>query len=84
VYPPMAVKAQVEGKVILMIVVDERGDVLEATVVTASPPGIFEDAAIAAMLQWKFNPAKQRDLPIKVRLAYPIEFTLTGGIPPSE
>lgn len=82
-YPSMAVKAGVEGKVILNIVVDERGDVLEATVVTANPPGIFEDAAIAAMLQWKFKPAKQRDLPIKVRLAYPINFTLTGGIPPS-
>ncbi len=81
-YPPMAVKAGVEGKVILMIVVDERGDVLEATIVTASPPGIFEDAAIAAMLQWKFNPAKQRDQAIKVRLAYPIEFTLTTGRPP--
>jgi len=80
----MAVKAEVEGKVILMIVVDEKGDVLEAEVVTASPPGIFEDAAVAAMMQWKFKPAMQRDRPIKVRLAYPIEFTLTGNIPPSE
>ncbi len=79
----MAVKAGVEGKVTLNIVVDERGNVLEATVVIANPPGIFEDAAIAAMLQWKFKPAMQRDLPIKVRLAYPIEFRLTT-IPPSE
>lgn len=81
-YPQMAVKAGVEGRVILNIVVDERGDVLEATVVTASPPGIFEDAAIAAMMQWKFKPAKQRDLAIKVRLAYPIVFSLTDQPPP--
>lgn len=82
VYPPMAVKAGVEGKVILNIVVDEKGDVLEATIVMASPPGIFEDAAIAAMLQWKFKPAMQRDQPIKVRLGYPIEFVLTDHRPP--
>ncbi len=82
IYPPMAVKAGVEGKVILNIVVDEKGNVLEATIVMASPPGIFEDAAITAMLQWKFKPAMQRDQPIKVRLGYPIEFVLTDHRPP--
>jgi protein TonB len=80
-YPPIARKAGVEGKVTLLIVIDEEGNVLEADVVFASPAGIFEDAARKAILQWKFKPARQRDKPIKVRMAWPMEFTLKA-IPP--
>jgi protein TonB len=67
--------------VLLQIVIDEEGNVLEADVVFASPAGIFEDAARKAILQWKFKPARQRDKPIKVRMAWPMEFTLKA-IPP--
>ena len=81
-YPEIARKAGVEGKVILQIVVDERGNVLEAQVIVAQPPGIFEDAAIEAIMQWKFKPAKQRDKPIKVRMGQTMDFTLKD-IPPS-
>jgi len=75
-YPAQAVRDSIEGRVIMNVVINEEGDVIEATVVTAVPPEIFNQAAIAAMMQWKFKPAKQRNHPIKVRLAYPIEFRL--------
>ncbi len=81
-YPPIARKAGVEGKVILQIVIDEQGNVLTADVVFAQPSGIFEEAAIKAIMQWKFKPAKQRDKPIKVRMAWPMEFSLKARIPP--
>jgi len=81
-YPEIARKAGVEGKVVLQIVVDELGNVLEAVPIVAQPPGIFEDAAIEAMLQWKFKPAKQRDKAIKVRMGQTMEFTLKD-IPPA-
>ena len=81
-YPPIARKAGVEGRVQLLIVVDEEGNVIDAQVVFANPPGIFEEAAIKAIMQWKFKPAKQRDKPIKVQMGWPIEFTLKGVIPP--
>jgi protein TonB len=80
-YPPIARKAGVEGKVLLQIVIDEEGNVLQADVVFAQPSGIFEDSAIKAIMQWKFKPAKQRDKAIKVRMAWPMEFTLRT-IPP--
>ena len=76
-YPKEALQDGTEGKVILNIVVDEKGVVLEVSVVTANPPGVFDDSAITAMKQWEFEPAESRGQPIKVRLAYPIEFTLT-------
>ena len=81
-YPEIARKAGVEGRVVLQIVVDEKGNVLEAVPIVATPPGIFEDAAIEAMMQWKFKPAKQRDKAIKVRMGQTMEFTLKD-IPPA-
>jgi len=83
-YPSIARKAGVEGKVLLTIVIDEEGNVIKADVVFASPAGIFEDAAIKAILQWKYKPAKQRDKPIKVAMGYTMEFTLKERIPPQE
>lgn len=75
-YPKEALQDRAEGKVILNIVVDEEGVVTDAKVITADPPGVFDEAAIEAMKQWVFEPAEQAGVPIKVRLAYPIQFTL--------
>ncbi|MFC1627516.1 TonB family protein [Gemmatimonadota bacterium] len=75
-YPEEALQDGSEGKVILNIVVDEKGVVTEAKVITADPPGVFDEAAIEAMKQWVFEPAEQAGVPIKVRLAYPIVFSL--------
>ena len=80
-YPEIARKAGVEGRVILQIVVDEKGNVIEAVPVVATPPGIFEEAAVEAIMQWKFKPAKQRDKAIKVRMGQTMVFTLKD-IPP--
>jgi len=80
-YPEIARKAGVEGRVVMQIVVDEQGNVLEAVVIFAQPSGIFEEAAIKAILQWKFKPAKQRDKAIKVRMGQVMEFSLKN-IPP--
>ena len=81
-YPDIARKAGVEGKVFMTIVVDEKGNVIDAQVIVAQPPGIFEDAALEAIFQWKYKPARQRDKPIKVRVGQAMEFTLKDGKPP--
>jgi TonB family protein len=81
-YPPLALKERVEGKVILQVVIDEDGNVVEAEVLFAQPPGIFEEAAIRAIKQWKFKPAKQYDKPIKVLIAWPVDFRLPPPPPP--
>ena len=81
-YPPIALQAGVEGKVILQIVIDEEGNVIQADVILAQPAGIFEDAAVKAIMQWKFKPAKQRDKSIKVCLAWSVEFRLPPPPPP--
>lgn len=81
-YPDIAKKAGVEGRVTLQIVVDEEGNVQDALVVLAIPAGIFEEAAIEAVMQWKFKPARQRDKPVAVYVGQNIEFTLRQKPPP--
>jgi protein TonB len=73
-YPELARKAGQEGKVFLEIVVDEKGNVIDARMLKG--PAIFEEAAIKAIFKMKFRPAKQRDRSVKVRIAQVIEFRL--------
>ncbi len=77
-YPPQARSRRVEGFVELRIVVDINGDVTAADVVSATPPGIFEDKAIEAIMKWKYRPAKLRNAPVAVRITQRVEFTLRG------
>jgi protein TonB len=75
-YPDMARQAELEGVVVVQIGIDELGNVVEAKVLQ-SVPGL-DEAAIEAVYKWKFKPAKQRDIPVPVRIVVPIRFTLTG------
>jgi protein TonB len=75
-YPELARQSETEGVVLVQIGVNEFGDVIEATVVQGVP--MLNQAAIEAVMQWKFRPAKQRDVPVPVRIVVPIRFTLTG------
>ena len=73
-YPELAEKGQVEGVVLVQVIIGTDGLVEHAEVVQAKPEGFFEEAALAAARQWEFTPAKQRDKPVKVR--YKIPFRL--------
>jgi protein TonB len=75
-YPELARQSETEGVVLVQIGVNEFGDVIEATVVQGVP--MLNQAAIQAVMQWKFRPAKQRDQAVPVRIVVPIRFTLTG------
>lgn len=81
-YPEIARKAGVEGMVILTIIVDEQGNVISAEIMLEEPRGIFGQAAIEAVLQYKFSPARQRDKAIKVQMGHKIIFTLQRAKPP--
>jgi len=76
VYPDMARQAELEGVVLLLVGVDEFGNVIEVTVLQ-SVAGL-DQAAIDAVYKWKFKPAKQRDVPVAVRISLPVRFSLTG------
>ena len=77
-YPPIAKKSGLEGAVIIEFVVDTTGEVLKgsAKVVSARPEGVFEEAALKAIYQWKFSSGQQRDRKVRVRWQQPIRFKL--------
>jgi protein TonB len=74
-YPELAQRAELEGVVMLQILVDEKGNVIDTRVLQGVGGGLDEAAQEAAM-QCKFTPAKQRDVPVRVWVAFPVTFVL--------
>jgi periplasmic protein TonB len=56
VYPRRAQTRGIEGFVLLEFVVTRTGAVRDPVVIEASPPGIFDRAAIQAALKFKYKP----------------------------
>jgi len=76
-YPIVARQAQIEGLVIVQVVVEPDGSG-SGHEVLRSAGSILDDAAVAAVKQLAFTPGRQRTKPVRVRLAIPIRFQLRG------
>lgn len=55
VYPPQARAEGIEGYVVVRYDVDADGRVFNARVVDASPRGVFDESALAAVSRWRFR-----------------------------
>lgn len=76
-YPEVARVARKEGRVILRAVIDEEGVVTEIEVLQAPIPDFgFERAAVDAVRQWRYEPARVGDRAVRVRITVSLEFTL--------
>lgn len=73
IYPEIARRAGVEGKVYVLAFIDESGAVTKAEVTKGIGMGC-DEAAIDAVLKTKFKPGMQRGKPIKVQVTVPITF----------
>ncbi|MYA15348.1 MAG: energy transducer TonB [Gammaproteobacteria bacterium] len=56
VYPADAKANGVEGRVVVRYDVTVAGTVDNAVVIESVPPGVFDDAALAAVRSWRFRP----------------------------
>ncbi|MEK7726904.1 MAG: TonB family protein [candidate division KSB1 bacterium] len=74
IYPELARKAGMQGKVWVKVLIDKEGKVKKAVIMQGIE--IFHEAAISSVLQWVFKPAIQQDRPIAVWMAIPINFKL--------
>lgn len=75
VYPELAKRAGIEGKVLVLAFVDESGNVTKAEVIKGIGLGC-DEAAINAIVQTKFKPGRQRGKPVKVQVTIPVTFKL--------
>ncbi len=73
-YPEIARKAGVSGIVMVNALVGRDGLVKDARVSRSIP--MLDDAALEAVRQWRFEPARAHGKPVAVWVAVPVRFTL--------
>lgn len=55
-YPPAALRSGAQGGVLVSLMVSVDGRVTKAHVLESDPPRVFDEAALAAVRQWTFDP----------------------------
>jgi periplasmic protein TonB len=75
IYPELARRGGIEGKVHVLAFVNENGDVVKAEIIKGAGAGLDEEA-IKAVKETKFRPGQQRGRPVKVQVVIPIVFRL--------
>ncbi len=78
IYPEIARLAGIEGKVTVEALVDTNGRVINTKTLKSSGNPTLDQSAIEAARKAVFTPAKQRDEFVRVWVAIPFEFKLTG------
>jgi protein TonB len=76
VYPTIAQMNRVTGRVVIEAIIGPTGDV-ESTRVVQSSSKLLEQAALAAVRQWKYTPTLLSGVPVSVILTVSVDFTLT-------
>ena len=71
-YPPLARQARISGTVVVDAVIDERGNVVQARVVSGHP--LLIAAALKAVAQWKYEPTSLNGQPVSVELQVQVHF----------
>lgn len=75
-YPAAAAKEKIEGKVVMQFTVDTDGRVQDASVVRSEPDDRFNEAAMEALRQWRFEPARKDGEPVAVEARQAIRFEM--------
>ena len=68
-YPLTAMRRKLEGQVTLEFTVEPDGSVSSPRVVSATPEGVFDEAALVAVSRWRFEP-----MPRAVTTRRPLQF----------
>jgi TonB family protein len=77
VYPTIALRQRIEGTVELSILIDERGGVSEAQIVTgAGGRSGLDEAAVENAKRRRYRPATKDGVPVKVWMPLRVVFTL--------
>jgi len=75
VYPEVARRARVAGRVFVVVYVDKKGNVVKTEVMKGIGAGC-DEAACHAVEQVRFTPGRQRGKAVKVRVIIPVTFQM--------
>jgi TonB family protein len=76
-YPPKALAGKMEGWVDVEFTIAANGKVQDAVVHANSVPIVFDEAALKAVLQWRYKPFLRDDRPVPVRTEIRIRFAMS-------
>jgi protein TonB len=77
VYPPIALRSGIEGRVILELFIDRTGRVQRIAILQENPPGRgFGEAAVKAFEGQRCRPAEANGEAVSVRYRYPVTFRI--------
>jgi protein TonB len=75
-YPSNARSQGLEGYVVLSLLISASGEIEKVEVLESTPSGVFEDAALAGIRDWRFEPAQYQGRSVKVWARQRIRFDL--------
>lgn len=73
IYPPELARKSLQGTVYILFIVDQYGRTGDLKVHKSSHPA-FNNSALQAVEQWKFEPGKRKGKPVQFRMRVPITF----------
>lgn len=73
-YPDFARRARIQGTVVLLMTVDERGVPLQVRALDGHPA--LQEAAMQAARQWRFEPARLDGRPVAASFRLTLNFRL--------
>jgi protein TonB len=77
IYPPIALRSGIEGRVILELFVDRTGAVKRITILREDPPDRgFGESAVKAFSGRQGKPATANNEPVSARYRYPVTFKI--------
>ncbi len=75
-YPEIARKAGIEGRVYVNVLIDENGQVVKTKILKSLGDNGCDQAAVAAIKAVKWSPAKKDGKPVKTWVGIPVVFKL--------
>ncbi|MDN3988330.1 energy transducer TonB [Zwartia vadi] len=74
IYPPLSKRMREQGKVLLRVSLDAQGAVKDIKIQQSSDFQRLDQAALEAVRQWRFLPARRGQEPVAATVDVPIEF----------
>jgi protein TonB len=75
-YPEIARKAQMEGMVVVRVLVNLDGSPSDPEVIRSAGAAL-DKAAVEAVMKLEFKPGRQRNRPVRTLMAIPVRFQLS-------
>lgn len=81
-YPERTVSSGTSGKVVVLLLIDEEGVVIEASVVKSEPQGYFQDSALAAVQAARFSPGRKSGRSVKSKVLMEVSYARRAATAP--